>query len=123
MNSAPVIITGMHRSGTSMVASILHVCGLDLGDQEKLASGAEDNEYGFFENFDFININTTILKNFGTDWDLPQKFLPDWQNDPKVAELKQIALSEVDQAFKNSSRHWGWKDPRRHVLWFPDPSR
>ena len=32
----PLCVTGMHRSGTSMVARLLNVCGLDLGPEADL---------------------------------------------------------------------------------------
>ena len=33
----PVAIAGMHRAGTSMVARVLRLCGLDLGEDEHFA--------------------------------------------------------------------------------------
>lgn len=45
----PVCILGMHRSGTSMVARLLHHCGLALGEPDALLgahAAAVDNPRG-----------------------------------------------------------------------------
>ena len=43
-----VIVLGMHRSGTSALAGLLHELGLEMGSS--LMSGrADENEKGFWE--------------------------------------------------------------------------
>ena len=46
-------ITGMHRSGTSLVASWLNLCGLIL-DQGRVIPPLIGNKKGFFEDLDFV---------------------------------------------------------------------
>ena len=61
----PVCITGMHRSGTSMIARILNLCGLYLGPQDKMMPPKPDNPQGFWENIDLAVLNENILMHLG----------------------------------------------------------
>src|SRR5262245_37878566 len=58
---SPICVTGMHRSGTSMVTHLLHVCGLHLGDESLLKAAADDNPEGFWEHEEFVGINDELL--------------------------------------------------------------
>ncbi len=42
-----ICVAGMHRSGTSMVARMLNLCGVHLGEQKELLPAASDNPEGF----------------------------------------------------------------------------
>ena len=55
-----VPILGMHRSGTSMLASILSVLGVKLGPH--LLPPNLDNPLGFFEDRFFLQTNIALLK-------------------------------------------------------------
>ena len=66
-----VCIAGMHRSGTSMVTSLLKDCGLYLGAEEDLIEKAPDNAEGFWENKKFVGLNEDIVAHFGGTWDKP----------------------------------------------------
>ena len=61
-----VLVTGMHRSGTSAVAGTLRILGVDFG--RKLLGPSYDNEKGFVEDIDFLALNERILKYFGSTW-------------------------------------------------------
>lgn len=101
---APVLITGMHRSGTSFVASLLRSSGVDIGSH--LMPPAADNPRGFFENLDFVGFHERWLRLNGYDpagWLAPQSFeLPD---EAAVEAAEIIARNEKPGP-------WGWKDPR-----------
>lgn len=45
--SAPVCVTGMHRSGTSLVARLLHECGFHLGREDELLAPNPANVEGY----------------------------------------------------------------------------
>ena len=66
-------ITGAHRSGTSMVARLLHACGLDLGPESDLMPPAPDNPDGFWENLSFVAMNDELLNELGGAWDWPPR--------------------------------------------------
>ena len=58
----------MHRSGTSMIARLLHLCGVDLGPVGELRVAGPDNEQGFWENPRFVEINDGLLAQLGGGW-------------------------------------------------------
>lgn len=58
--SSPLIIASMHRSGSSLVASLLQSASLQIG--ERLMELARDNNIkGFFENLDFVEFHMELL--------------------------------------------------------------
>ncbi len=105
-----VNITGMHRSGTSMVARLLNLCGVYLGKEADIISAAEDNTEGFWENVQFVNLNNEILKVLGGAWDLLPEFRPGWQHQDNLQNLYSKARTIL--ADFEGVKTWGWKDPR-----------
>jgi hypothetical protein len=100
----PLCVTGMHRSGTSMVARLLNVCGLDLGPERDLLPPAFDNPAGFWENADFVRLNDALLRARGGSWERPPA-MPGADG-----ELRGRALGLVGRLAGRGP--WGWKDPR-----------
>ncbi len=100
--SQTVIISGMHRSGTSLVTSILQSCGIHIGD--RLLGGNQSNPFGHYEDMDFLNFHQSALgesNKEGYEVGITPKI------DPSHLQLaKQIIAS------KNEQMLWGWKDPR-----------
>src|SRR5512141_1502286 len=72
-------IAGMHRSGTSLVAALLHACGVFVGPEHELTKPATDNQAGHFENLDFVKLNDDIISHFGGSWNDPPVFPPGWE--------------------------------------------
>ena len=54
-----LIVLGMHRSGTSLVAQWMQRCGINMGDE--LMGPKNDNIKGFYEDMDFFNLHKDIL--------------------------------------------------------------
>jgi len=106
-----VFVTGMHRSGTSMVARLLNLCGLYLGPEERILPPKADNPAGFWENLDVYAINDVILQKLGGGWDfLPPGAGAGWEQKSELDALRERAKGII----KVLSGHdpWGWKDPR-----------
>tara|TARA_Y100001970_G_scaffold124890_1_gene154636 strand:+ start:27101 stop:27940 length:840 start_codon:yes stop_codon:yes gene_type:complete len=115
-NIAPIIITGMHRSGTSLLSNILMKQGVFMGS--KLDS---NNESIFFQ-----RINKWILSCIGSSWDNPQT-LKDLDNEDINVIInrlgkalnsrfsKSLFLGKKDLIYNKSLNEidivWGWKDP------------
>jgi glycosyltransferase involved in cell wall biosynthesis len=110
-----ICIIGMHRSGTSMVARLLNLCGLDLGPPDQLMPPYDGNPLGYFENMDFsYKIDDALLAHFGGSWDSPPNFKEDWEYDPSLERIVEEAKTLVKTFSK--SPQWGWKDPRTTIL-------
>ena len=109
--SKAVCITGMHRSGTSMVARLLNICGVYLGTQDEIIPPRPDNPAGFWENIDFVTLNDEILASKGGGWDFPFPQAADgWELEPALAPLRTKAKELVKVLIEHET--WGWKDPR-----------
>ena len=87
----PVSVIGMHRSGTSMVAGLLSIAGLDLGSDERLLASDEGNASGYWENLELQDLNERILQRFDGTWYDPPKLDRDWTEDPAVKECRADA--------------------------------
>ena len=107
------LIAGMHRSGTSMVAHLLHLCGLQLGPREELGLTDKSNRDGHWENARFLVINEAILNELGGAWDLPPSPPSDWLESEPIQKLVSNARDAV--AGFGDGRTWGWKDPRNSL--------
>jgi hypothetical protein len=107
----PVCIAGMHRSGTSMVARLLNLCGLDLGPDRDLLPPQRDNPEGFWENRHFVRLNDAILCALGGTWDdPPRRTLSRWGKQPHLNRFS-TAVARLLRRFRGREP-WGWKDPR-----------
>lgn len=105
-----LIITGMHRSGTSFLARALNLCGVYLGPPEDFISNewrpAKDNLRGHWENKHIIKLSQETLSFNNTLWDEPKI---------KLGINKEIGtkLEKISQELCNN--HFaaaGFKDPR-----------
>ncbi len=105
-----VVITGMHRSGTSMISRILNSAEYYLGEEEELLEPDSDNEMGFWENKNFILINDKILSTLKGNWHTIPHFPKDWLEKKEIIQLKKEAVKMM-RKFKEYKK-WGWKDPR-----------
>ncbi len=56
-----LVITGMHRSGTSLVARLFHLAGADLGDPGSFHPGDRWNPEGYFEQLEVLAINRALV--------------------------------------------------------------
>ena len=121
----PICIAGMHRSGTSATAQLLHRCGVYLGDEDVLMEAAPDNPDGFWEDTRFVALNDAILGAFGGAWDYPPSLGHGWTEDERLNSARRDAEALLADCGKQSAV-WGWKDPRNSLTfpfwqrYFPD---
>lgn len=128
----PVIIMGMHRSGTSMVCRMLEELGLFVGVKK------DPNNEALF----FLKLNDWLLQSVGGRWDYPQLFRAALDQLPVrefFVEYLRLTVSSPRiipylgwkdylryRSLYNVDIPWGWKDPRNTFtlpLWltvFPD---
>lgn len=111
----PIIILGMHRSGTSCLAGSLEEAGLFLGD---VVVSAPHNKKGNRELKSLRRLHERVLNESGGSWRSPPS-LVQWSD-----ECKRIQRSLVDQI--GGDYAWGFKDPRALLVYqhwtgeFPD---
>lgn len=114
MTQHAVVVLGMHRSGTSMLARLLVALGVDFG-KRLLTDEVPDNKMGYWEQADIVELQEAILDRLDRTWYGPNghRPLPDgWRSRPDIvsllARLSDILTQELDQA----TGLWGFKDPR-----------
>ena len=100
-----VIVLGMHRSGTSLVASMLEAMGVDMG--ERLMPASLDNPHGYYEDLDFYEMNEAILEEAGGSWWQP----PSQQAIDAAGEALKYPIGRLVNE-RDWKKLWGWKDPR-----------
>jgi hypothetical protein len=112
-----IILLGMHRSGTSLTASILEALGISLGDELIHANAA--NERGYFENAAITHTHVGINRILNRRPFSPAGFVEYpaafWQREDirqHIDELERIVRAEVERA----EGVWGFKDPHTAKL-------
>lgn len=101
----PVIILGMHRSGTSLLTGCLEQAGVFLGE---VNNAAPHNRKGNKENETLRALHDTMLASRGYDWKTPPGLPLDWSPEERDAVVEAL------QGYKGVP-FWGFKDPR--ALW------
>jgi hypothetical protein len=108
-----ILVTGPHRSGSSLVAAGLHSLGVNLGNQ--FIAPNEDNPKGFFEDAEIVRFNDRLLRSLNLSWDC---FGFIWEMDFNAEKLKPYhtaAVALVAQRFDGIAAA-GLKDPRFCIL-------
>ncbi len=100
----PVIIVGMHRSGTSLVGSIVSALGVHMGET---AEADLYNTGGYFEDLGLLRLNEALLSDMGAAWHTP----PSGEMIAAYRDKIQNAYGEYI-ANRADYRQWGVKDPR-----------
>jgi len=118
----PILITGCARSGTSLVAGVVHLCGAFGGD---MSGPTRYNPKGMFEN-SFIRdrIMKPYLKGISAD-PMGQKPLPEFKNIVPFTVLGDVVTSTMQrQGYKRGP--WFYKGAKICLVWtewdraFPD---
>jgi hypothetical protein len=112
----PLIIAGMHRSGTSATARLLALAGLDVGG--RLLGPHPDNPLGYYEDLAFCDLNLALVAA-GVDHGVSDRG-PDWAHAHYVEPARLLPLrpraSALLAARRARGRAWGFKDPRATIL-------
>ena len=107
-NQSVIVMTGMHRSGTSLTASLLQSAGVDLGD--RLLGEDRGNSKGHFEDLDFVEFHQNVLQSQGIS-------VAGWTEQNKVRVQQQYLATAQNLILARQDRPlWGWKDPRNYSV-------
>jgi len=104
-----VIVVGMHCSGTSKVAGLLHRHGVVMGEDELLVPAQDpESPAGLFENPRFRILNDRMAERQGY-------VIHSWKTEIPMCRPGAITRLRMRRLIRNySDRHrvWGFKDPR-----------
>ena len=108
----PIIVLGAPRSGTSLIAGILHHCNVSMG--ANLLESDTGNPQGYFEDLDFIDFHRQLLArsagSVGRVFEDSTMREQPFDFDPTPADIS-TAKEFIHQ--RNAQQTiWGWKDPR-----------
>ena len=109
-----IVVLGMHRSGTSVLAGLVSLQGYYLGASEM--PKREDNPKGFYENFKVYQLNQSILLDHNTSWD-EYSFTMD-QISPEDLHRYEVKAREIIKQEFGPVKRIFMKDPRMCLL-FP----
>ena len=104
-----ILVTGMHRSGTSAVTRVLGLLGCAL--PRAVSESAGDNERGFWENPAIRDLNDRILASAGSAWDDWERFDSRWYASPVASEFRDDAQA-ILKGELGDGRLFVVKDPR-----------
>ena len=109
--STPIVVLGMHRSGTSALTGMLHSLGIHLGPEEDLKSPQKDNPQGFWENNTLVEFNDRLLNRANSSWFSPPRDANrSWEIEDFVEAKKEASI--LLQKISCEETTWAWKDPR-----------
>ncbi|SMC03918.1 Sulfotransferase family protein [Sulfobacillus thermosulfidooxidans DSM 9293] len=106
-----IVVLGMHRSGTSVIAAGLRVLGVDWGRDDEFLPLATDNPKGHFEWADVVYWHEVLLAVLGRRWNDWAALPPEWLDQPSVQAVAETMTALVRQRFGEHTL-WGFKDPR-----------
>ena len=119
-----LIILGMHRSGTSLLAGLLSQVDVKMG-RSLYAPQKGVNEKGFWEHEDIVDTHDELLLHLNSQWDdlLPwdETLGEKWWETDIVKSFSNRLIDLVERDFKDAPV-WALKDPRMCRLlpsWFP----
>ncbi len=113
----PVIVAGMHRSGTSLAASWLDALGVDLGGD--LIGADERNPKGYYEDRAVVDMHGRLL-TAATKAGEPGHADWGWTASERIDRGVQARFIGEARSFlrrrQRDDRPWGFKDPRASLL-------
>lgn len=110
-----IVVLGMHRSGTSLLCTLLAHSGVFFGDEGQLIPPNEENPKGFWEHLGVRSINDRLLHASLSDWDYVSNF--DYGSIPldTISQLRSEAGDLL--ADLNRQSLTGIKEPRVCLLY------
>ncbi len=104
-----IMILGMHRSGTSTIAGVMHMNKIIMGTYQNFwPRPLLQNPKGFYENYDFRKINDDLLKKSSYDVKSYKTDIPEIQVSTRLQGKIKKLIIESNKLYDD----WGWKDPR-----------
>ena len=112
--SRVICVTGMHRSGTSLVTRILNLLGVYLGEAGELVPASADNPAGFWERKDAVAVNDELLALAGGAAISPPVLVTGWEDSLAFDPVRERAVGLMS-GWLDGQPLVGWKDPRNSL--------
>ena len=99
-----LLVTGMHRSGTSITTQLLLEAGAKLGNPDKLFPGDKWNPDGYFEQMEILDVNISLVNG---PWGKLSYLSPPSENlilkraDKLEKKIMELATSHMDLIVKD----------------------
>jgi hypothetical protein len=105
-----VVITGFHRSGTSLIGGAMRALGMWF-DEEHLIPGDNDNPKGYFEDARVVQLNGRILEALDQHWATPAFNVSQPRHAQKLLN-EYVSACDILEDLNAHSNAWVIKDPR-----------
>lgn len=92
-----IVVTGMHRSGTSLAAQVLQALGADFGPEERLYGADDWNANGYLERIDAVDLNSRAITGFARTSGRTSAALS------QLAYLRMPAMTTIDRRLDECS--------------------
>ncbi|RDY68822.1 hypothetical protein DX912_04835 [Lysobacter soli] len=109
-----LIVLGMHRSGTSVLARLLNLMGAYFGPEGASTGANSENPKGFWERRDVRNLNDAVLHSVDCDWNRIARFDVAALPPEVVARFGKHASQLILEL--DAHRPWLLKEPRLCLL-------
>ena len=107
----------MHRSGTSLLGSLLPACGIAMPGP--LIAGDTHNPEGYFERADVTALQEQLLIDLERWWPAPRGMEPlpeSWLHARRGQEALQALIALLEPELARQQGPWAIKDPRSSLL-------
>lgn len=108
-----VCVLGLPRSGTSVVAGILRIIGVDFGEVNE--DKFEMHPTGIQEDHNIMEFNSELQKDYGGNLFEPP-IIPSLKDDHRILDMYIPQLKEMLTEKVKGKEIWGFKDPRAIFL-------
>lgn len=109
-----LIVLGMHRSGTSVLARLLNLMGAYFGPEGVSTGANQENPKGFWERRDVRALNDSVLHAVSCDWNRVLQFDATALSQAIVADFDKRASKLILEM--DAHRPWLLKEPRLCLL-------
>ncbi|RKZ88831.1 MAG: hypothetical protein DRR19_12100 [Candidatus Parabeggiatoa sp. nov. 1] len=109
-----IIVLGMHRSGTSIVARLLNMMGAYFAPEKVAVPPTTANPKGYWERWDTLHLNENFLTALGITWDNFSQFKTT-DITPEIQSKFELKAREIILGL-DAHRPWMMKDPRFCLL-------
>jgi len=103
--SSPILVTGAERSGSSIIAKIISLCGAFTGDSNNM-----------YENLRIKKCLVNYYQYIGIDYQT-QYPLPDRANLPNNMNVRELVLRILYEEGLNGENPWMYKSPKICQVW------